>query len=231
MITIGGWQKVTLIDYPGKVAASIFLAGCNFRCVFCHNPDLLEIKPDRAYIPKEEFFQYLQKRRRVLEGVCLGGGEPLLNEDLPEFLQEIRSYGYLIKIDTNGSKPQLLQKLIEQKLIDYVAMDIKASLGNYSLVTGVKVDVNKILGSIKLIMSSGLDYEFRTTVLPKYHSLEEIEKIAKLITGAKQYYLQNFINKITLDPNLKTQQSLTEAELLVRQKVASQYVEKCLIRN
>ncbi len=231
MVKIGGLQKVTLIDYPGLVATSVFLAICNFRCPYCHNPDLIETASDKKYIPEKEFFSYLKKRKGLLEGVCVGGGEPLMSKDLVSFLEKIKKLGYLIKLDTNGSKPDLLEKLIKQGLIDYIAMDVKASLEQYDKVTNVKINNNKIKQSIKLIMDSGLDYEFRTTVLPKFHDLSEIEKIAKMIKGADKYYLQGFSNNKTLDISFEREKSFKEEELAEMKKLALKYVKNCQIRG
>lgn len=230
MLKIGGLQKLTLIDYPGKLSAAVFLVGCNFRCPYCHNPDLIKINPEKKYLNEESFFAYLKKRQGILEGVCVSGGEPLLFSELTVFLQKIKKLDYKIKLDTNGTSPDFLQKLINKKLIDFIAMDIKASPENYSQVCGVKVDINKIQKTIKIIMTSGLAYEFRTTVLPKFHNLEEIEKIAKMIKGADKYFLQNFNNKITLDPSLNKEKSFTDKELVDLKKIALKYVKNCQIR-
>jgi pyruvate formate lyase activating enzyme len=231
MVKIGGIQKMTLLDYPGKVAATIFTLGCNFHCGFCHNPELVEITDETNILPEEEVLQYLDKRKNVLDGVCITGGEPLLyKDDLIKLFKKIKKLGYLIKLDTNGSDPESLQELIDNKFIDYIAMDIKTSLDKYSEIVG-KVDVNKILKSIKLIMSSGLDYEFRTTVLPRIHSLEDIEKIAKMIKGANHYYLQNFNNKKTLDENWQNELSFTDEVLEKMKKISLKYVNKCEIRR
>ncbi len=231
MLKIGGWQKVTLIDYPGKLAASVFLVGCNFLCHYCHNPELIKFEPDKEYLSNQAFFDYLKKRQGVLEAVCVSGGEPLLFTEVTDFLQKIKNLGYKIKLDTNGTNPNFLQELIDKKLIDFIAMDVKASLENYSQVCGVKVDINKIQKTIKIIMNSGLDYEFRTTVLPKFHNLEEIAKIAKIIKGAKIYFLQNFSNKITLNPDLANEPSFSDQELQKLKKIALKYVKNCQIRE
>jgi len=231
MMKIGGLQKMTLIDYPGKVAASIFVVGCNFRCGFCHNPNLVEVKPNTCYLSEDEIFQFLQKRRGLLDGVCISGGEPLIYEELPEFIQRIKALGFLIKLDTNGLNYALLEKLMAEHLLDYIAMDIKASLENYAQVCGVKLDVNKIPKSINLIINSGLAHEFRSTVLPKYHNAQEIEKMAKMIQGAKHYFLQNFRNQHTLSSELAQARSFTQAELKELQKIAVPYVQDCQIRQ
>jgi pyruvate formate lyase activating enzyme len=231
MIKIGGLQKVTLLDYPGKVACAVFLVGCNFRCGFCHNPHLLDSQQTKETFSTDEFFDYLVKRQGKITSVCVSGGEPLLNQDIRPFLQKIKDLHYLIKLDTNGSNPALLAELIKDKLVDYIAMDIKASLDTYSDITGVKIDGEKIKKTLKIIMDSGLDYEFRTTVLPKYHNDEEMEKIGQLIFGAKIYYLQNFNNRQTLDPQLGQARSFKSGELEKLRQIALQYVQQCLIRN
>ncbi len=231
MIKIAGLQKMTLIDFPGKIAASVFLAGCNFRCGYCHNPEIVEINPETELISLPEFFTFLNKRQGLLEGICISGGEPLIHQDLPEFLKQIKDLGYLIKLDTNGFNFELLKKIIDQGLIDYIAMDIKSSLANYSKVTNTRADFNNILQSIKAIMASGLDYEFRTTVLPKFHNEREIEKIGQMIKGASQYYLQNFNNHKTLDPDFRNERQFTPKELEEFKQVALKHVKNCEIRN
>jgi len=231
MLKIGGLQKLTLLDYPGKIAATLFLAGCNFRCGFCHNPDLVIVKQDANLIPEAEVLDFLKKRKGVLDGVCIGGGEPLFQPEIREFLAKIKDLGYLIKLDTNGFNSSLLEQLVKEKLIDYIAMDIKASLGKYEAFTGLKSDFKNIRDSIKLIMASGLPYEFRTTVLPKFHNSEEIEKIGQMISGAKVYFLQNFRNKITLDPALERESSFTDDELKELKQIALKYVKECEVRN
>jgi pyruvate formate lyase activating enzyme len=231
MIRIAGLQKMTLMDYPGKVAATVFLGGCNFRCRFCHNPEIVEMKPGQETISEQEFFDFLKSRQGLLTGVCISGGEPLVNPDLPEFLKKIKDLGFSLKLDTNGLNFPLLNEILAQNLLDYFAMDIKASLGSYPKVTNVKSDFNNIEKSIKAIMGSGLGYEFRTTVLPRFHDEAEIEKMAQLIKGAKKYYLQNFRNQKTLDPRLKEDNCFTEAQLKAFKEIASKYVEICEIRN
>jgi len=231
MLKIGGLQKLTLLDYPGKIAANIFLAGCNFRCGFCHNPDLVIIEPDTNFVTESEVLDFLNKRKGVLDGVCIGGGEPLLQPEIEEFLNKIKDLGYLIKLDTNGFKAALLQKLIQQRLIDYIAMDIKSSINKYEKITGLKSDFKTIRQSIELIKNSGLPYEFRTTILPKYHDAKEIEMIGQMIAGADNYYLQNFRNQKTLDPTFSKEPSFTDAELETFKDIALKYVKNCQIRN
>jgi pyruvate formate lyase activating enzyme len=230
-IRIAGLQKMTLMDYPGKVAASVFLAGCNFHCGFCHNPEIVEMSPDQAVISEQEFFDFLKLRQGLLDGVCVSGGEPLIYSELPEFLKKIKELGYAVKLDTNGLNYAGLKRILEQQLVDYIAMDIKSSLENYPKVTNKKSDFSNILKSIQAIMASGFDYEFRTTVMPRFHNEAEIEKIAQMIKGAKKYYLQNFRNQKTLDPSFGEDNCFTETQLQALRNLANNFVEICEIRN
>jgi len=200
-MTIGGLQKLTLIDYPGKIACTVFTVGCNFRCPFCHNPELVNVEmlDEKAILNETDFFDFLKSRQGLPDGVCVTGGEPLLHADLPEFLKKIKDLGFLVKLDTNGTAPDKLQNLMDEKLVNYVAMDVKApiEITNYKLqiyekVVGAKVNLDNIKKSIEIIMQSGLDYEFRTTVVPSLHTPEDILQIAREIRGAKKYYLQQF---------------------------------------
>lgn len=189
---IGGFQKMTVLDYPGKVACTIFLAGCNFRCPFCHNA-LLVTKQNDDEISAEDIITYLSKRKGLLDGVCITGGEPLLNDDIELLLAPIKQMGYSIKIDTNGSRPDVLKRLADKGLVDYVAMDIKSCEEDYTVAAGVKrIDFTKISESIQYIMTCGIDYEFRTTVVKELHTIDSIASAAKMIQGAKRYYLQGF---------------------------------------
>ncbi len=189
---IGGFQKMTVLDYPGKVACTVFLAGCNFRCPFCHNA-LLVTKQNENEISAEAVIDYLSRRKGLLDGVCITGGEPLLNEDIELLLNPIKQLGYSIKLDTNGSRPQMLRRLVEKGLVDYIAMDIKSCPEDYPVVSGVKgFDFTDIRDSIQYIMSCGIDYEFRTTVVKGLHTVGSVTSAAKMIRGAKRYYLQGF---------------------------------------
>ncbi|KKQ95291.1 MAG: Pyruvate formate-lyase activating enzyme [candidate division CPR2 bacterium GW2011_GWC1_39_9] len=209
---IGGFQKTTLIDYPGKIAASIFTVGCNFRCGYCHNPDLIDsrniILEDGANVLK-----YLEKRKHILEGVVISGGEPLLQKDLQDFIMQIKNLGFLVKLDTNGSNPQKLKQLLGRKLVDYVAMDIKNSLTKYDLTTNIKGSSKNIIDSIDLIMNSRVDYEFRSTILPELHNKKDIEEIGAMIKGAKKMFLQSFRQTITLDKKYMSKRSFTGEEM------------------
>lgn len=200
---IGGLQKVTLIDFPGRIAATVFLCGCSFRCPWCYSPELVlpEKIKKQPKISEKEFFKFLKERKKLLDGLVLCGGEPTRNKKLPAFTKKIKKLGYLVKLDTNGSNPEMLKDLIDKKLIDYVAMDIKAPLGlKYEKATGVKVDLRKIKRSIEIIKNLGIEYEFRTTVVPGIHTKKDIIQIAQEISPAKKYFLQNFKPEKTIDP-------------------------------
>ena len=187
---IGGVQKMTMLDYPGKVACTIFTYGCNFRCPFCHNATL--VIDEASLFDKDEIFAYINKRKGILDGVVVTGGEPLLQSDIIEFLTELKQTGLLVKLDTNGSYPEKLQEIIEKGIVDYVAMDIKNCKEKYDLTTGVKIDISKIEKSVELLMQDKVDYEFRTTVVKELHQKEDFEKIGKWLKGAKRLFLQPF---------------------------------------
>ena len=233
---IAGLQKLTLIDYSDKIACTIFLFGCNFRCGFCHNPELvLPDKPEKTYKEKE-ILDFLKQRKKYLDAVCISGGEPLINPDLSELLKKIKELGFLVKLDTNGSNMERLKELTDKKLIDYIAMDIKADKNNYNVLAGVKVDINRIEESMKIIMNSGLDYEFRTTVIRGYHDTEKLRKIGKWINSlgkAKKYVIQNFIPRQgkLVDKKFEKVVSFEDNELDEMKKAVSDYFEKVEIRN
>ncbi len=188
---ISGHQKVSLVDYDGQIATTIFTSGCNFACPFCHNSGL--VKGTEPIIDTSEILEYLIKRKNVLTAVCISGGEPTLHKDLPEFISKIKDLGYLVKLDTNGTNLTMLKYLVENKLIDYIAMDIKNSFSKYSKTAGLQNDIN-IKDTIQYIMSCGVDYEFRTTLIKNYHSREDMLEIAKTIKGARKYFLQKFVD-------------------------------------
>lgn len=192
---IYGLQKLSLLDYPGKTACTVFTGGCNFRCPYCHNASLVvglnEVEP----IDYDEFFAFLNKRKNILDGVCITGGEPLLQPDIEDFIREIKLLGYSVKLDTNGSFPDKLKHLIDEKLIDYVAMDIKNSPAKYSVTAGISEQVfSKINKSVELLLSNAVDYEFRTTVVKELHSKEDFVSVGEWIKGAKRYFIQSFID-------------------------------------
>ena len=206
---IGGIQKTSLLDYPEKISAIVFTKGCNFRCGYCHNPELFSQYSSQA-INSSDFFEFLKSRQGKLDAVVITGGEPCLQKDLLEFILKIKELGFLVKLDTNGSFPDVLKKIIPH--IDYVAMDIKAPLEKYSKITGVNVNIENIKESIDLIMNSGIDYEFRTTVVKSQLSTDDFVKISETIKGAKKYYLQKFRAEKVLDNNFKKEITYTEEE-------------------
>lgn len=190
---IYGLNKTTLLDYPGKVAATIFLGGCNFRCPFCQNSTLVLNPSAQPEIPVKEVLSFLKKRQGILDGVCITGGEPTLSPDLPELLQEIRALGYSIKLDTNGTHPALLKALAEQDLIQMAAVDIKACPDNYPALCGlVHPEINAVKETVNFLKNGTLDYEFRTTVVRELHSEKDFIEIGQWLAGAKAYYLQAY---------------------------------------
>ena len=206
---LGGWQKLTLIDYPGKIAMTVFTVGCNFRCPFCHNPQLVSVSLPPALGKggiegglEKEFFDFLKKRKGKLEGVCITGGEPIIQKDLVDFIKKIKKLGFAVKLDTNGARPDILKQIIDQKLVDFLAMDIKNSLKKYSETSGVKVDTDRIKLSVELIKNSGLPYEFRTTAVPGFHTEKDFSEIAAWLKGSKKYFLQEYRQEKTLDAKI-----------------------------
>ena len=190
---ISGFQKLTALDYPGKIACTVFTPGCPFRCGFCHNAALVTEKPE--IMDTEEIFSYLQKRRGILDGVAVTGGEPLMQPDLPDFLRRIKDMGYLVKLDTNGYYPEALECCLKENLVDFVAMDIKNSPGKYPLTCAFEhMDIERIYSSISLVMDAAPDYEFRTTVVRELHTEEDIPLMGGMIKGAKAWYLQLFVD-------------------------------------
>ena len=192
---IHGLQKMTLLDFPGRVACTVFLGGCYLSCPFCHNAELIDGTAEPV-MDETELLAFLEKRKGLLDGVAFTGGEPTLRKDLPDLFRKIKALGYPIKLDTNGLHPDRLKALLDEGLVDYVAMDIKNSPEKYALTAGVDtVDLEKISESIRLLMSSGVDYEFRTTVVDELHAPGDFDAIANWIAGAKAYFLQPFVDR------------------------------------
>lgn len=194
---IGGLQKLTLIDYPGKIAATVFTIGCNFRCPFCHNPELVfsNFGGVRGSFSEREFFEFLKKRQGKLEGICITGGEPTIQKDLLSFISKIKELNFLVKLDTNGSRPDVLKKALDKNLIDFVAMDIKNCLEKYNQTNGIETDLNRVKLSVELIKNSKKPYEFRTTVVPDLHKPEDFDKIGMWLKNSETYALQEFRNE------------------------------------
>lgn len=190
---IYGLEKLSLVDYDGKVCATLFTGKCNFRCGFCHNSSLVLDYDKITEIDQEYLFDFLKKRFGILDGVCITGGEPTLCPDLPEFIKKIKGIGYSVKLDTNGTNPELVKSLYQDRLVDYFAMDVKNSLSEYSAIIGLNnYDTSKIQRTVDFFLGSNCDYEFRTTLIREYHSLENLTQIGQWIKGAKKYALQNF---------------------------------------
>ena len=187
---ISGLMKLTLLDFPGHIACTVFLAGCNFRCPFCHNGSL--VRGGDIEISREELFSFLKKRQGVLEGVCITGGEPLMNPDISELLHDVKGLGFLVKLDTNGSYPERLGEILASGIVDYVAMDIKNSSDSYGAACGVNFDVGKIKRSVEIIKSSGVDREFRTTVVKGIHTAADIAQCAAWVGEGEKYFLQSY---------------------------------------
>ena len=194
-MVVFGLQKLSLLDYPGKTACTIFTGGCNFRCPYCHNASLVVGLDEVEPISNDDFFTFLNKRRNILDGICITGGEPLLQPDIETFIREIKNLGYSVKLDTNGTFPDKLIRLVDENLIDYVAMDIKNSPQKYDVTVGLTgIDFSKIKCSVEFLLSNLINYEFRTTVVKELHNKEDFLSIGEWIKGAKQYYLQSFID-------------------------------------
>ncbi|MEE3349093.1 MAG: anaerobic ribonucleoside-triphosphate reductase activating protein [Candidatus Gastranaerophilaceae bacterium] len=213
MFIIGGIQKSTLIDYPQKIASVVFTQGCNFRCGYCHNPELLSASKTYGITTTDEYIAFLKTRLGKLDGVVITGGEPTLQSGLYEFIYKIKNLGFSVKLDTNGTNPDILNKLIRNNLLDYIAMDIKAPLRKYTQITNVNVSIKDIKNSIKIIIKSNIEHEFRTTVIKSQISPEDIIEIGKIINGAQRYYLQKFIPSKILDINLLNEKTYTDQEL------------------
>lgn len=224
-----GMEKYSLVDYDGYVACTVFTGGCNFRCPFCHNAALVTGVAGLDALEEADVFAYLTSRKGLVDAVCVTGGEPTLHRDLPLFVHEVRHLGYRVKLDTNGTNPDMLEGLLSAGMLDYVAMDVKNDLENYDRTAGVKVDQALIDRSISLLMAGKCDYEFRTTVLNGYHTVEGIRAIAQRIAGAKQYYIQCFEDK---GGNLTAGlEGLDEATVRQMCEVARPYVQKAAVRG
>lgn len=225
----GGFEKCTLVDYPGKVACMVYTIGCNFRCPYCHNPELVD-ETVEVTLSEATILDFLDTRRELLDGVVITGGEPTMHEELPVFMRRIKDKGFLVKLDTNGTNPKMLQQVIDEGLVDYIAMDIKSPLETYSQTVARPVDVESIRESIRILLSSPVDYEFRTTVVKSLLSPEDLKRIGEAIRGAKSYYLQKFVPTKILNPQFKRKVTYTDEEFEEFRSMMSNYVETCNIR-
>ena len=228
---IHGFQKMTLLDYPGRVACTVFTGGCNLRCPFCHNAALVTELNGADTFDNDEILNFLSGRKGLLDGVCITGGEPLLQVDIAGFLRKIKNLGYSVKLDTNGTFPDKLCDLIEEGLVDYVAMDIKNSPEKYGETVGISgFDISAVQRSVDLLKSGKVDYEFRTTVVKQFHKVEDFKAIGEFIKGAKRYYLQNFVDSGNLIGK-EEMCSVGEQVLKEMQKTVSPFVDFVGIRG
>lgn len=225
---LGGLQKSSLIDFPGKVCAIVFTIGCNFRCPYCHNPELVDETADE--ISEDEFFAFLEKRVGLLDAVSITGGEPTLHKDLVSFIARIKKMGFLVKLDSNGTNPDTLREVINKKIVDYVAMDIKSPFEKYEISVTRPVDLDKIQESINILLEGKVDYEFRTTVIKGILTPEDFELMGKMIEGAKIYYLQKFVPTKVLNPSFIKKTTYTDEEFQDLKKIMDKYVLSCKIR-
>lgn len=225
-----GINKTTLLDYPGHVAATLFTGGCNMRCPFCHNGGLVLEPEAQPQISEEEVLRFLHKRQGILDGICITGGEPTLQSGLEDFIRRVRELGYLVKLDTNGYRPQVLERLLNQGLLDYVAMDIKASREHYSNACGLpEVDLSLIERSVELLKASQVPSEFRTTVVRGIHTLEEITEIGRWLQGCKAYFLQSYrASSQVIQPGLE---SFSREQLEEMRKRAAVYIPQAALRG
>lgn len=227
---IHGLQKLTLLDFPERVACTVFFAGCNFRCPFCHNASLVVDIPPEGDVTEDEFFSFLKKRKGILDGVCITGGEPLLQPNIEVFIRKIKELGYAVKLDTNGSFLEKLKSLVEKGLVDYVAMDIKNCPEDYGITAGVpNLDVSSIIESVSYLKEGHVPFEFRTTVVKGYHTKESFEKIGLWLQGTERYYLQNFVD--SGDLIVKDTEGCSEEEMKEFLEVVRKHVPSAEIRG
>ncbi|MBW2993373.1 anaerobic ribonucleoside-triphosphate reductase activating protein [Candidatus Woesearchaeota archaeon] len=230
-MNIRGLQKTSLIDYSPNSVSVVFTGGCNFRCPFCHNPDLVLRHEEIPRIEKQEIFRFVSEKKQWIDGVCITGGEPCMQKELPEFCSALKELGLLVKVDTNGTFPEVLKYLIENKLVDYIAMDIKSPLEDYDKAAGVKADKEKIKKSIELIRNSGLDYEFRTTIVPGLIGKKEIFRIAKMLNSSKRFCIQQFQGNVKLiSEEFEKLEPCKESELNEMADIAKPYFDEVLVK-
>lgn len=230
-VKIAGFRKTSLIDYPDNISTVLFTQGCNCRCGYCHNPGLIAKTAEKDYMDLKYFWNFLNERGHLLDGVVITGGEPTLQDNLVSFVNEIKNRDMKVKLDTNGSGYKIIRKLIEKKLVDYLAMDIKVPFKKYKNLSNDENIVSNIKKSKDLILGSEIKHEFRTTVVPEMHTKNDIEKIVKSINGADKYYIQNFRPEITLDPEFGKRRKFPESKLKKFKNIAEKYIDIVEIRN
>jgi pyruvate formate lyase activating enzyme len=230
-VPIKGIEKLSVIDYPGKMCSIVFLPDCNFRCPYCQNPDLINRPHKLPDISEEEIFDFLKDRRKWIDGICITGGEPCLHKGLPEFIKKVKGEGFLVKLDTNGSNPEMIEGLVREGLLDYIAMDIKAPLEGYGEVARAEINKGKIQKSVDFIMNSGVEYEFRITVVPRLFKKGDIEKIGKWLKGAERFFIQRFRPGKTLDKDFKKESTFSDKELEGLVVIARRYFKRVGVRS
>jgi pyruvate formate lyase activating enzyme len=228
MVIIKDIIESSFIDYPKKISMVVFTAGCNFKCHYCHNPEL--VNPELPFMAEDKALKKIEAKKEWVDGIVITGGEPTLHSDLPDFIGKIKKMGLMVKLDTNGTNPAMLKKLIDERLIDYIAMDVKAPLDDYSKVTCTDFDAKLLKQSIDLIKDSGIEYEFRTTILPKLLKEDDIIKIGYLLNGAKLLVLQSFKNDKTLDPEYQTQPSYLKPQIEHFSRIIKPFIKNIISR-
>ena len=228
-VPVGGIQKLSLVDFPGHVAAALFTAGCNMRCGYCHNPEL--VLPERlaSSIPIDDIMQFLQSRVGRLDGVVVSGGEPTIHDDLPELIRRIKALGYDVKLDSNGTRPEMIRQLIDDKLINFVAMDIKGPLEKYQTIAARPIDLDAVQETIALLISSGIGHEFRTTIVREQLEPSDFHKVGEMVRGAKRFALQHFRPGSTLAPQFEQASTFSESEFQKTKTIMEGYVDECVI--
>jgi len=227
---IGALQKTSLIEFPGRLSCIVFIQGCNFRCPYCHNPELVLPEKYLPLLDLSEVMGFLRKRRVYLDGVSITGGEPCTDNGLLPFVRELKGMGYAVKIETNGSFPEVIKKMLLEGILDYIAMDVKGPPERYDTIAGVKVDIKKIEESISLIKGASIGYEFRTTVVKELLSMDDFQGIGRLIDGAKLFYLQHFRPSKAVDPATLSWHTYSDAEFEEIRRIMLKYVERCEVR-
>ncbi len=225
----GGFEKFTLIDYPGKISSVVYTIGCNFQCPYCHNPELVNETVEKRFKEKE-ILEFLEHRKGMIDALVITGGEPTMHDELLAFMEKVKWLGILVKLDSNGTRPDILKKAVERKIVDYIAMDIKSPLSKYSAIVARPVDIDAVKESITFLLESKVEYEFRTTVVKALLSPADIEQMGKEIRGAKRYYLQKFIPTKILNPQFKKKVCYTDAEMKSFRTKILKYVDHCEIR-
>jgi pyruvate formate lyase activating enzyme len=227
---ISSLQKTSLIEYPGKLSCIVFTQGCNFRCPYCHNPELVLPEKFLPLMDKGEIFHFLEKRKAYLDAVVITGGEPCIHEGLADFAGEVKKAGYLVKLETNGAFPGAIKKLIDKKLIDCVAMDVKAPADKYELLAGVRTDTKRIEESIEIIIKSGIDYEFKTTVVFPLLGKEDFTAIGEMVKGARIHYLQHFVPSAVIDEKCLSCTTGSEEDFEELRQAMLKHVRECYVR-